>query len=72
MGSIPAVGTNTLLVSHVHGSKDKSEWINLELAEIIVFRPDGKSALPVARIRDEAWPGLVQLMGGTEVGRHAN
>lgn len=57
---IPRAGTNTLLVSHVHGSKDKTEWMHLELAEIIVFRPDGKSALPVARIREEAWAALIE------------
>lgn len=55
----PAAGSNTLLVSHLHGSKDKTEWMHLELAEIIVYRPDGKgAATPVARVRVEAWEEL--------------
>lgn len=55
----PPAGSNALLVSHVHGSRDKSEWMHLELAEIIVYRPDGKgAATPVARVRVEGWEEL--------------
>ena len=61
---MPARGTNTLLVSHVHGSKNKAEWMHLEIAEIIVYRPDGKGATtPVARIRIERWTELISLLG---------
>ncbi len=49
---MPPRGTNTLLVLHVHGSKNKAEWMHLELAEIIVYRPDRKGETkPMARIR---------------------
>lgn len=59
----PPPGTNTLLVSHIHGSKKKSEWMHLEIAEIIVYRPDGKgAATPVARVRIEAWGELQKVM----------
>ncbi len=62
----PPRGTNTLLVSHVHGSVKKEEWMHLEIAEIIVYRPDGKGAsastTPVARVRVEGWAELIELM----------
>lgn len=65
LAELPAKGTNTLLISHVHGSKNKAEWMHLEIAEIIVYRPDGKPVLappaPVARIRVEAWEALMAL-----------
>ena len=65
---VPPRGTNTLLVSHVHGSVKKEEWMHLEIAEIIVYRPDGKGAsastTPVARVRVEGWAGLIELMQG--------
>lgn len=64
LAELPRAGTNTLLVSHVHGSQKKSEWLHLELAEIIVFRPDGKGAAdPVARIRVADWAKLMQDAG---------
>ena len=60
----PPPGTNTLLVSHVHGSTKKEEWMHLEIAEIIVYRPDGKgAATPVARVRLEGWGELVRAVG---------
>ena len=59
---LPRAGTNTILVSHVHGSQKKSEWLHLELAEIIVHRPDGKGgAEAVARVRVEGWGELMNL-----------
>ena len=65
---MPPRGTNTLLVSHVHGSKNKAEWMHLELAEMIVYRPDGKGeTMVVARVRVEGWGELLKLMG--EAGR---
>lgn len=61
---MPPRGTNTLLVSHVHGSKKKEEWMHLEIAEIIVYRPDGKGATtPVARVRLEGWGELIRQGG---------
>lgn len=59
----PPPGTNTLLVSHVHGSKKKSEWMHLEIAEIIVYRPSGNgAATPVARVRIEGWGELQKVL----------
>ncbi len=62
----PPRGTNTLLVSHLHGSVKKDEWMHLEIAEIIAYRPDGKGAsastTPVARVRVEGWAELIELM----------
>lgn len=59
---VPAAGTNTIMVSHVHGSRNKDEWMHLELAEIIVYHPNGSTpTAPVARIRVEAWDELVKL-----------
>lgn len=62
----PPTGTNMLLVSHVHGSTNKSEWMHLEIAEIIVYRPDGKGATsPVARVRLEDWAELLRIAAET-------
>jgi len=55
----PAAGTNTLLVSHVQGGEKEADRMQLELAEIIVYRPDGRgAAAPVARIAPEDWTAL--------------
>ena len=60
---IPATGTNTVLVSHLHGSIKKEEWLHLEMAEVIVFRPDGIArAEAVARIRVAGWLALRKAM----------
>lgn len=60
---MPTAGTNTVLVSHLHGSIKKEEWLHLEMAEIIVFRPDGNGhAEPVARLRVGGWPALTKAM----------
>lgn len=63
---MPPGGKNTLLVSHVHGSRNKAEWMHLEIAEIIVYRPDGKGATtPVARVRVEGWAELLRVAAET-------
>ena len=62
----PPGGSNMLLVSHVHGSTNKAEWMHLELAEIIVYRSDGKGATtPVARVRLEGWAELLRVAAET-------
>ncbi|MEO8101618.1 MAG: hypothetical protein ABI790_03780 [Betaproteobacteria bacterium] len=64
LAEMPRGGTNTVLVSHVHGSRKKSEWLHLELAEIIVHRPDGQGgAEAVARVRVEGWGELMKAVG---------
>ena len=59
LGAAPKAGTNTILVSHVHGGKDRAEWMHLELMETIVYAPNGGSPIPVARIRQNAWNALM-------------
>ncbi len=73
LAEMPPADSNTILVSHLHGSRNRSEWLHLETAEIIVFRPDGKgSSEPVARIRVEDWEKLLEqaraLPGKSPVG----
>ena len=55
----PKAGTNTILVSHFHNSASDEERVRYELAEAIVYRPDGRgSAVAVARIRPGDWASL--------------
>jgi phosphohistidine phosphatase SixA len=55
----PKPGTNTLLVSHVQGGEQPADRMQLDLAEVIVFRPDGHGGSgAVARIRVEDWSAL--------------
>ena len=59
LNEMPAPGTNTILVSHLHGSIKKEEWIHLQMAEVIVYRPDGiTQANAVARIPLATWSTL--------------
>ncbi len=63
LNEIPASGTNTVLVSHLHGSRNNEDWIHLEMAEVIVYRPDGTGrAEAVARIRVAGWLALRKAM----------
>lgn len=65
LATIPAKGSNTLLVSHTHASARLEERImtGLQEAEIIVYKPDGAGgAEPVARISLSEWQNLVRLM----------
>jgi broad specificity phosphatase PhoE len=55
----PPPGTNTLLVSHVQGAEDPAERIQVDFAEVVVFRPEeGGRAVPVARVRLGEWQAL--------------
>lgn len=59
----PATGKNTVLVSHMHGSRKKEEWVHLQIGEIIVFKPVANArAEPVARIRVDGWAELKKSM----------
>lgn len=64
---IPARGTNTILVSHLHGARKKSGWMHLELAEIIVYWPNGATTTappgPIVHIRVEVWQELLHAAG---------
>ncbi len=60
----PANGSNTLLVSHTHGSPRMEERImgGIQEAEIVVYQPDGNGgAEPVARIPLTEWDNLRSL-----------
>lgn len=59
LGTAPSQGTNTIVVSHMHGGGPPYQAMDLEFGEIIVFRPDGNGgAKAVARIPAEKWPAL--------------
>ena len=59
LAAAPKPGTNTLLVSHVQGGEQVIDRMQLELAEVIVFRPDGRGgSAAIARIRGEDWDKL--------------
>ena len=65
LAAVPSKGTNTLLISHTHGSPRPEEQVMTQLAEseIVVYQPDGKgSAEPVARIPTAEWDNLIMLM----------
>jgi|KBSSwiStaDraftv2_1062776.scaffolds.fasta_scaffold80814_3 broad specificity phosphatase PhoE len=59
LAEAPPAGMNVLVVSHGHAGPNDADKVQLELAEIIVYRPDGHGAAePVARIRLEDWARL--------------
>jgi phosphohistidine phosphatase SixA len=62
LGASPKQGTNTILVSHTHGGRDRAEWMHLELMETIVYSPNSGNPIPVARVRSEAWAALLSAM----------
>lgn len=60
----PNKGSNTLLISHTHGSPKNEERImgGLQEAEIVVYLPDGKGGSePIARIPPAEWDALAKL-----------
>ncbi|MBL8513393.1 MAG: hypothetical protein JNJ55_05325 [Betaproteobacteria bacterium] len=61
LGASPKPGSNTILVSHIHGGNDRADWMHLELMETIVYAPNEGKPIPVARIRREAWAALIAL-----------
>lgn len=64
LAELPPAGTNTVLVSHLHGSRNKDEWLHLEMGEIIIFRPEASPrAEAVARIQVADWMTLKKAMG---------
>lgn len=68
LASAPAKGSNTLLVSHTHGSPRAEERImgGVQEAEIVVYLPDGKGGSePIARIPPSEWDNLIKLAQAT-------
>ena len=59
LAEAPPPGSNTLLVSHGHAAASEADRMQLDLVEVIAFRPDGQGgAVPVARIRLRDWDEL--------------
>jgi phosphohistidine phosphatase SixA len=59
LAEAPPAGSNVLVVSHGHASRVEAERIQLDLLEVIVFRPDGRGHTePVARVRLADWAAL--------------
>ena len=70
LNELPPAGTNTVLVSHLHGSQKKEEWLHLQMGEIIVFRPDiNARAVPVARVALAGWLALKNVQASDSVAR---
>lgn len=65
IATMPAKGKNLLLVSHMQSGNITSDMIYLDFGEIIVYRPDGTGAQPVARIRADDWRELIESKAGT-------
>lgn len=62
VSEVPRQMTNTVLVSHIHRSPNREEWFELDLGEIIVFRPtENGRAEAVARVKVTDWPVLLKL-----------
>jgi phosphohistidine phosphatase SixA len=65
---VPDQGTNTLLVSHTHGSPKAEERAmgSIGEAEIIAYRPDGKGATePIGKIAVSEWEVLLPKVSTT-------
>ena len=62
LATVPAKGSNTLLVSHMHAGNSIEQKIDLDFGEVIVFRPDGKvGSDAIARIRVDEWARLIKI-----------
>ena len=62
LAQMPPPGSNTLMASHGQASSRQEEKLHLDLAEIVVYRPDGRGGTePVARIKLEDWDALAAL-----------
>ena len=55
LAEMPVRGTNTLAVSHMHAGVPLEHWMELAFGETIVFRPDGRTSIPVARVPFDTW-----------------
>ena len=61
--TVPAAGTNTLVVTHKPNVIDAfgKDWFEVKEGEASVFKPDGKGAFsPVARVQAADWPKLAR------------
>ena len=60
IATMPAKGKNVLLVSHMQSGNTTFDMIYLDFGVIIVYRPDGVDARPIARVRVDDWRELSQ------------
>jgi phosphohistidine phosphatase SixA len=58
INTAPPAGANLLLVSHMHGDRDREKWIHLQMGETIVFRPSASGPVAVARVQAGDWARL--------------
>ena len=61
--TVPAPGTNTLVVTHKPNVIDAfgKDWFEVKEGEASVFRPDGSGGFsPVARVQADQWPKLAR------------
>ena len=62
LATLPSERTNLLLVSHMHAGNSIEQKMDLDLGEVIVFRPDGKGRSDaIARIRVDDWARLNRI-----------
>ena len=63
--TVPAAGTNVVLVSHKPNILDAfgKDWFDVREGEASIFKPDGSSAKVVARIQAADWAKLAQAAG---------
>lgn len=60
LGTPPARGKNTLLVSHMQGGKDTSQALYLDFGETIILLPAPNGVrVAVARLRVDDWAALI-------------
>lgn len=60
VSTMPAAGTNTILVSHKPNILDAfgKDWFDVREGEASIFKPDGSGFKPVARIQAAEWGKL--------------
>ncbi len=65
LATLPAAGSNTMIVSHVHSMTEVERAIaDSTFAEIIVHRPDGKGGtVAIGRIKVGDWDALIKAEG---------
>jgi phosphohistidine phosphatase SixA len=60
LGSAPAAGTNTILITHKPNIVDAlgKDWFDVKEGEASIFRPDAGGYKLVARVQMDEWPRL--------------
>ena len=59
-GTLPPIGTNTVIVSHKPNIIDAfgRDWFEVKEGEASIFKPDGSGYKLVARVQMDEWPRL--------------